>query len=546
VKIHTPGLLKNKKIRYNVVAVLCAVLYWLIYCSLNIDTRFFQGISWKFRCLFLLALLSVAFLIAALLYRVIVLKDPFWRMACLSMTVQVVLMLSIFLIVYPGNWSWDDVSVLEYAKEYRFHGFQHFLTSVYMILCLYFLPSAAGATAIQAIVLGIISGWSIAKVEWEYLPRISAPGKVLLRLPFFLPPMLFHNYLFFRNVMCAYLELCLLVYAAAVFRSGMRKKDMIILSVMTVILASWRSENIYYLPFFFLYLFVVRNNRSCANTKEKRDGDDRQKKYTAFLLKTGICIMVCVAVAGVGKYNNRVIGTNNYSVLTSACPGLALYREAVKEPERNEKEISDIEKVLNRETMEAYPTAGGAELYWSADFINEYTSSEYSRYLAAVLRLTLRYPATFFKERWKIFVDSLGVNDQQVAYVKDAILMFREGSGFQELTGYSSLTKDKPIFPVLREKLLLFIGNLRNNLGLRVSHFYVWNLIPPMAFLVAGCIFFWIRKKRIESVCIFALLCKVPVLFLTAPASFFMYYISIYLTGYFLLFALLASLMKHS
>ena len=518
------------------------MLYWSLYCVFSLDTLFFNGINRKFRLLFLLVLLIGSLLLSEWFHQIFTLKNAYRRRVTLSILLQMLLMLALFLIVFPGSWSWDDVAVLEYAKDYRFHGFQHFLTSLYLILCLYFIPSAAGATAMQAILLSVLSGWVIVKVEDGYLEGLSLFGKLLLRPAFFLPPILFHNYLFFRNVVCAYTELALLVYAAVAARRSLRWKDLFLLSGFTALLASWRSENIYYLPFFFLYLIFAGRKKKEKKTDEPSGCSSlRQSGFRQLSVRLLIFMLVCGLVLSVGKYNNHVIGSNNYSVLTSACPGLALYREARTEPERNEKELAAIEKVLNEETIDANPDAGGAQLYWMSDFVNSYTDGEYSDYLLAILRLIFRYPGTFLGERWKLFKDALGVNSEQVMYVKDTILMFREDPAFRETSGYASVTDEMPLFPELREKLMLFAGNLREDLSFTSAHYIVWNLIPPMLFLIIGCIVFFIRKWYPEAFCLFAVLCKIPILFLTEPASFFMYYISVYLIGYFLLFSALAS-----
>lgn len=526
---------KNRKAElflWRGIAAAAAAIYWGIYCFLRLDLRFFNAISGKFRLVFLFALIAAAVLAAGVLHRIFIERDLFSRKAAVSFLIHAALLFALFIFIFPGCWAWDDIGVLRDAKDLRFNGWQHFLTSLYMILCLYFIPSPGGATAVQLLLIALFTGWITVKLEELYFPDIRFLKKVILRLPFLAPPVLLHDYLFFRSVPCAYLEICLLLHVTEAFRKDLKFSDTLIPAVLTVILASWRTENIYYAVLFALFVFL-----------SKVPG---KKHFTAGKLL--LVLLTAAAVLGIGKYNNRVVGNNDYSVLASSCPAVRLYRSASateSEVRRNSAQLEAIGKVLDTDMIEEYPNLDGAGLYWEGGFIRQYTPDEYSGYLKALVQLAVRYPKELLAERMNIFINSLGMNGRQDHYTRHTVLLFRDDSWLMEEMGFAELSGQRPAFRDLRERIILFLGCLNPDFSCRESFRIVWNVLIPIILLLCGVFILLSRKRYPESACAAAVLLKVPILFASAPSSFFMYYLTVYLAAYLLLACGICSLKKH-
>jgi hypothetical protein len=64
----------------------------------------------------------------------------------------------------------------------------------------------------------------------------------------------------------------------------------------------------------------------------------------------------------------------------------------------------------------------------------------------------------------------------------------------------------------------------------------VYSAIPAIVIILIAFVILLAKRKWKELFLVTGVLVKVPLVFLTAPSKLFMYYYSVYLFGYFLLF----------
>ena len=131
--------------------LLAAVLWCLV--TLGTDRLFFKY-DWKTPAFFVYKALFV--LLAFLLVHGVVTlvqkvreKDSFtlrwlrWTLPYLAVT------LLLLLVLWPGIWGNDDKTILDYARTLEPFAWHRFLTSVWFIISLMFLPMVGGIVLIQ-------------------------------------------------------------------------------------------------------------------------------------------------------------------------------------------------------------------------------------------------------------------------------------------------------------------------------------------------------------------------------------------------------------
>lgn len=525
--------LKNNRIS----TALCgaAFSYWIVYCLFSLDLKFFTRTSYSFRMIFLVFLIVGAWLLGKWIKLAVVLKIPFPRALLSSFLLNMIIHTALFIVLYPGCWAWDDILVLRFAKDIGLYGWQHIMSSIYMILCLYFIPSAAGAVFVQITLISFFSAWIVCAIEEIFLDmRASATGKILIRLPFLMPPVLYHNFLMMRNVMCAYLELAMLIMMLrCIHKKRCRVQEYLQISLILVIVASWRSENIYYLILMPVFLFLL-----CEKGRMR-------------LIKALISMAVIVTSLFIGQLNEKVTAqSSDYSVVGTLGPAVEVTKIALNNPEKYSGELDIISEVLDPQVVKNNMDSSGINLSFVDGFIKNYTHEQYSEYLRCIVRMAVENPVPVLKERMTVFLNSSGIDIKsrkfiRNSYLSDSILL-ETNQAYRDESGFSSITDEHSYFPKLKENVLLFLGCHKGSVFYVNEFFYVfWNLIPPIIILVCALFLAWKRKKYSVLFCITAVLIKVPLIFMTAPGWFLMYYFSDFLGGYIVLNTFLITKLKN-
>ncbi|EFB74744.1 DUF6020 family protein [Subdoligranulum variabile] len=509
--------------RWDGLAACGAVLYWGLYCRFGVDLYFFQEPRWEYRRIFLLLLILLVVAMRRLICRAVLQKDAFSRKFLRYTAVNLLVLLALMLLLWPGTWSWDDIHVLNQARSYSLYAWQHYLSSEAMILSAYFLPSAGGIVVVQLVIAAFVSGYCLTLVDTGLLDRgrrYHGVAVLLADLAFFLPPILFYDYSKFRNTLCSYLELLLLALTWRMARTpGARTVGNLCLFLTAAILtAAWRSENLYYIVLVLGLLLFIAGRR-------------RWKRCLAATLA------VCAAVVAIGRYNTGLIGNDNYAVMAIINPVVEVIREAERHPDGLREEQHDaIGKVLDWDRLMAEPLASGSALYWDGAVLS-YTQEEYRAFQKTCLQLVLRYPAAFLQERAGMFWNTLGFNDFQYDPYTRTIRIFMPDTAEAK----SWKENGEALNVSLREATIRLLAGRDEDGNKNLSNHIFWNLLPPLVFALAALVY-GVRKRRwLFAYLVFCNLCKVPLIFATAPDTYFMYYMSVYLFGYVVAFGALAA-----
>ena len=240
-----------------------------------------------------------------------------------------VILISLLLLTWPGTWSWDDIRILIHAEIYDFTPWQHFFSGLFQVLCLQTIPIPSGVIIIQILISSLIVGYSISNISKLYGKNRKQVRilQVVLGLILLSPPLIMYILSGFRMGMYTYLELLLITEIIILYKKQNKAtfKDILKISLLTVIVSCWRTEGLYY-PFFILILFLILGKKVIS------------KKISILLF-----FIIMITNFYIGRANNSMIGEKDYSLTATTEPVTTLVRNS---DESDKEELKAIDKVI--------------------------------------------------------------------------------------------------------------------------------------------------------------------------------------------------------
>lgn len=433
------------------------------------------------------------------------------------------LMCVLLLLTYPGIFRMDEFGILFTAQLVFPEFWQNYLTSVFYIFSMMLFPVPAGIVLTQCICISLIVGYLLYKVEtcgW-----VKGKMVYLLYLPFLLFPVLDSNLYPMRMSLYAFVELLLL--AEFLFlklgEEPLTGRKLLRLSLLGALVICWRTEAIYYivaLPVCFLVLFWKQTDK---------------KTKTRFLLLLLACSMGLYLPQ---KAGDKLRNGNQYALTGMVLPLAPLlsacYEEAentLDETRRTElTQILDVmDQVVNVELIvEGYGNGRtGISMFWSeADFQRSYTDRQFSDFKKAYYNLICRYPKVFLQERVETFVQSEDLLENTTEIYDTTDVPNHER--FRNMFG------NKPLNKQLRSNVIstLEMRQWEDYDAKLPGYHLVYHVTIPLCLLLFVLVGLCIKRKWEFALLLASHLCKVPLIFLTAPSRLFMYYYPVYLAGF--------------
>jgi len=434
------------------------------------------------------------------------------------------LMSVLLLLTYPGIFRMDEFGILFEAQNIFPVFWQNYITSVFYIFALMLFPFPAGVVLTQSICISLIVGYLIAKLKKEGIVR----GRWVygLYLPFLLFPVLDSNLYPMRMSLYAFLELLFLTQMALL---GIRKipvssRKNFPLALLAALLICWRSEAIYYLiaiPVCFVVLLYRKT--------------DKEIKFR-FILYT---VVISFALMVPQKLGDKLLNGNQYDLtsvvlpaapLISACRGEA---DTAADPDRKaelEQSLAILDQVVNVDLIVKGYAQGrtGISMFWSeSDFQRSYSDKQFAQFKREYYKLILRYPDVFIGERWETFL-------QSEELLENTTVIF-DGTGVPNHERFASLFANRPLNQELRKKVISVL-ELRSFVDYNVKlpgYHMLYHAMIPLCLMLVLLVVLLIKRKWGYALLLASHLCKVPLIFLTAPSRLFMYYYPVYLVGAF-------------
>ena len=432
----------------------------------------------------------------------------------------------ILVFLWPGTWSWDDIGVLASARYYDVLPWQHSMSSFFHNLFLQLIPRPGGLILVQLVIAAVIVSYALAEAEdvffaGRYLTGSAIADALIKLIPFLLPPVILYQYSGFRMGLYIYLEIFVMAFILCMLK---KPKDislpmLFIFGLASGIISIWRSEG-------FLYAPAVA---AIILTQKKDSLVLKKKLFTLAVLFVSMFVM--------SSFHKAKLGNSDYSVVTFLRPLAEVVRAA--DPVKDADLLEDIEKVVHTDVILENPGVDGENLLWKHDLeITEYTPEEYSAFMKAFAGLCMRYPKAFAKERIKVFIDTSAIHGRtNPTNVMDTYNLFdpQEMNTNQEEFNEWDISFNRPVSEELRRKAILFLACLRSDFSERITYRLVWDTIIPIMVIAAAWIWMLVKKRWRALIAFSAVAFRLPIVFLTAPATWTMYYLSFYLTGYVIL-----------
>lgn len=432
----------------------------------------------------------------------------------------------LFLMTWPGIFKGDEFYVIKSALTLDLSPAQTGLTSFFYIVCLMVFPSMATITALQLLIICTIFAY-IMKNMFDCYPGRKTR---LMMIPFLLLPVLDANLFTLRASLVGWLSLFVFASTFFAYKKGtLSLSNAVLLSVLTGLVIAWRSEFVYLLlllPLTFAFLKLCSPKRA-------------------------VCMMLVIALSfTICNVPNKIAlnGSNKYPISLVLNPVANLFRhvEELKGPDVYD-DVQTINELVDAAKLRQNASVRNISQYWLIPDV--LPKEQLNRFMKASLRLIIYNPGLFLYYRTLTYLHTNGFYKNETNHPGgESISAIRSlvyyDIDFKNLFVLSS----PPLGLTLREKVISFLGcrdytkeQVTTNRLLPV--FY--NSLPTLVFCLLGLILS-IFQKRKDLFCLQALtLIQVPLIFLTAPAMFFMYYFCFYLCGYFVSFLQLVDFLEN-
>jgi len=426
----------------------------------------------------------------------------------------------VLLLIYPGHWVWDEFNILNSVKSYIPDSWQNYFTNIFYTFSLFLFPTGVSIVLLQIACISTIVGYVVSRfaavIKHKYTP-------VILFAIFLLPPIMLNNFYPLRLPLYSFIELfffarIVLLYLDG-FRTANKYRELLVLSGLIMLLSFWRIEAVYYLIALPILIVVLK-----IFTKENL------RMAAPYMATIGAFVIVTLG----GVLTIKTTDTK-YSLTTFVNP-LTVVLQQHLQGKNLDANLASIDKVLILDKMRQYPSYTEITAFWDGGVRPDY-KEHLAEFRKAYSQLVLDNPWLFLKARTKTFLAANGLLNSTPSPVGLLIQdSFRDKTeAFVAERFYATNAFSHPINTTAKRhttRALLMIDNKDHVTGLGKI---VWSIIPVSLGLVFLLVYSLIRRQWFWVIIAAVILTRVVVIFVTAPAHYFMYYLPIYVTGSFVL-----------
>jgi hypothetical protein len=248
--------------------------------------------------------------------------------------------------------------------------------------------------------------------------------------------------------------------------------------------------------------------------------------------------VICFLSYSIFQIPNKIAlnGSNKYPISLVLNPIANLFTEVetLKGPSVYD-DVMEINKLVDAALLRQSASVRNISQYWNIPEI--LPEEQLSSFMKASLRLIIYNPDKFLKYRWQTFAYTNGLYPDRVNHPCGTV------DSINKLVYYDMDYKtmfvfmNPPLGQSLREKTISVLAcrtygqdEIKTNALLPV--FY--NCIPVILCMLVLFVLACCKKDKLFAMLVLMTSAQVVLIFLTAPAMFFMYYFCFYLSGYFL------------
>ncbi|MBX0301947.1 hypothetical protein K2F54_18445 [Cryobacterium sp. 1639] len=421
--------------------------------------------------------------------------------------------------IWPGYWVWDEYFLLNGVRDGTLPVWQGLFTGIFYVFCLYLIPTGGGVVIVQVLIASAVVGYVIAQTA-GLLKRSWLAG--LLLIPLVSAPVLLYNFYPLRLTVYSYLELLvlfrLILIAKGNARTTNRYVEFMALSAAIMLLAVWRSEGVYYLillPILFIAfkMFRIKGEK---------------------LLALGATVVSLAIVLG-GYGLNKSATDPRYEVTATLNPLSVMLQQPLK-GDKLEDSLAAIDRVIDLEVVKEMPSAYEIPSFFAGALRPDFEAN-LGGYNRAFLQVVMDNPGAFVSARVDTFIAANALTDRfpQIfgarAYLTEPTPRVLEVRDKFDKNNYFSNALSPEVRDSTIQALLMVDDDGKPSIGAKVT----WTVIPVGILLLVALGVGIARKKWIAAGLVTLVGARLVLIFLTAPALYFMYYLPVFLSGWMLL-----------
>lgn len=424
-------------------------------------------------------------------------------------------LMSIFLLLlYPGHWLHDEFDILSAVTNYQPVAWHGLLSNLFYTYSLYLFPSALSIILIQLIIISLIVAWTLATIYSHIRQKRMI---ILVILLFISVPVIVNNLYPLRLTLYSYAEF-LLAARMLFLLIGYRKiqnpfLDITATALLVAIVATWRTEGIYYILFIPFYLYLIDIKRLYRQNQPKI-----------------ICAVIfsCITL-GLFIYLGSLNNIPRYRLTSTVGTLSNMMRYPLKGNEINEK-LDSINKVIDINVLRQMPSYDEIPAFWTEGSLRNGYENHIDGYNAAVLYIIAHNPDVYLKVRSHTFLSTNAIGSGYTP------MPFGPYIPKLELPQYvQAFNIDHPFVKPLNIELKYTITRalLQTDDAYKPKPLaaFIWTVIPALLALITS-IFILLWKKRFSlAILLSFIFAHALLIYATAPANYFMYYFSVYLIG---------------
>lgn len=418
----------------------------------------------------------------------------------------------LLLITWPGFWYGSDVyNFFSVNKTADFLYYLSYFTSVFNIVSYMIFPVPSAPIIMQIILMSITMSYILTNAYYMFNKHKLT---YILLIPFFLPIIIIYTLYPNRPIIYGILYLLLISFLFFDFynKKELSLKKLTIILFLTAILSTFRSEGIYLVLFVPILLSIVY-----------------RKKVKTFVIYLCLTILLTFILSiPQNMDNNKKSKLEQLKRnLPSVVNPLAYLVTQNLNGDNIEEDLINIDKVLDVNKMKKYPSLLESLAVWEdGGCIKDFTVEEYNLFAKSYVDIIINNPILYLKSKTYTFYHSSGLTNR-------GFTSYNLFNGNYELIDGYLFTK--PINYKLRSGVLKILEGVKNN----NDKYYVYrvfnNLIIPLIFIGLSFIKSLFSKNIFLLTLTTMLIGHTLLVFIVAPANYFMYYYPIYLTGNFLI-----------
>lgn len=422
------------------------------------------------------------------------------------------IMLVFLLLTWPGVWRFDEFYIFYTVRNLAFASWQHWLTSAFYMFSLFLFPFPVSVVFFQLLFISLIVAYIITQFHFQFQSKYT----YLLLVPFLFPSYIDNNLFPFKLPLYSYIEL--LLFCSIIFKylskSEINYKNIFCWSILTAIVASWRTESVFLIiaiPILLVILFYKQL---------------KIKQVISLILITSLCS------GWIMHIQNKEIGAekSKYMLTGIIAPLSAILKTDFKTNDKTRdlqviSNVIDIDSMLRSDWMLAFFEKG---------MIKNTDKKSIDELFKVYIKLVIYNLPEFLKERTLTFYNSTFNT------------MSGNINGFNSVAYIPTEFTNKPINSNLRLitiELLECRKHSNNDQPTLLFNFFYNPIISFFLFIIFAAIGIYKRSKLLFFIPSLLLIQTIFTI-LTSPSYLFMYYLPIYICGYVFLAILLLSNFK--